>query len=133
MIDDVEIEAQVKRLLLGISFSSINSLLFKTAVSLGSNDLLPQLDEISKENPYPSYRLIDVMVCMEYKHCLNVDALIDIKKEHKDNLYVFNVLRHLIYRFLYMHEVDYRDQQRIAEAFEIKIKEQMLLQLKQQR
>lgn len=133
LIDDVEIEAQVKRFLLGISFSSINSLLFKAAISLGSNDLLPQLDEISKENPYPSYKLIDVMVCMEYKHSLNVDELIEIKKEHKDNLYVFNVLRHLVYRFLYMHEVDYRNQQKIAEAFDIKIKEQMILQLKQQR
>jgi hypothetical protein len=132
LIDDVEIEAQVKRFLLGMSFASINSLLFKTAISLGSYDLLPQLDEISQENPYPSYRLIDVMVCMEYKHCLNVDELIAIKKKHKDNQYVYNVLRHLVYRFLYMHEVDYRNQQKIAEAFDIKIKEQVLIQQKQQ-
>jgi hypothetical protein len=133
LIDDVEIEAQVKRFLLGMSFASINSLLYKTAISLGSYDLLPQLDEISKENPCPSYKLIDVMVCMEYKHCLNVDELISIKKEHKDNLYVYNVLRHLVYRFLYMHQVDYKSQQKIAEAFEITIKEQMLMQIKQQR
>jgi GTPase SAR1 family protein len=133
LIDDVELEAQVKKFLLGISFASINSLLLKTAISLGSYDLLPQIDEISKENPYPSYRLIDVMVCMEYKHCLNVDELIEIKKEHKDNQFVYNVLRHLVYRFLYMHEVDYRNQQKIAEAFDIKIKEQQILQLKQQR
>lgn len=133
LIDDVEIEAQVKRFLLGMSFASINSLLYKTAISLGSYDLLPQLDEISQENPYPSYRLIDVMVCMEYKHCLNVEELIGIKKEHKDNQYVYNVLRHLVYRFLYMHEVDYKNQQKIAEAFDIKIKEQLIMQLKQQR
>lgn len=133
LIDDAEIEAQVKRFLLGMSFASTNSLLYKAAISLGSNDIIPQLGEISRENPYPSYRLIDVMVCMEYKHSLNVDELIGIKKEYKDNQYVYNVLRHLVYRFLYMHEVDYKNQQKIAEAFDIKIKEQVLMQRKQRR
>lgn len=132
-LDDAEIELKVKRVLLSISFSSINSLLHKTAISLGSEHLLTQLDEISKETPYPSIQLIHIMVNLEYTHSLNIDDLIRVKNAHKDNLYVYNVLRHLVHRHLYMHNVGYKELQKIAEAFDFTIQEQRLLQLKHQR
>lgn len=131
VIDDNEIENSVKKALLSLSFSCINSILMKTALSLGSEDLLPQMIEIAQEFKFPSYKLISIMVSLEFNHALRIDEIVETKNQNEDNLYVYNVLRHLVHRFLYMHNVDYKKQQRISNEFGIKIIDQRILQLKQ--
>jgi hypothetical protein len=129
-IDEDKLEKMARKFLLALSFSTINAVLMKTSLSLGDNDLLDDNSKIVEENQHPAYEIIYMVMRMEFKHELPLTDLIEMKDKYKDNLFVYNMLRHLIYRFLYMHNVDYKMKPKIEEHFDIKITAQLQIQSK---
>lgn len=127
-IDEDKFTKLAKSFLLAISFSTINAVLTKCATSLGDPELLDDNKKIVETNQYPAYELIYMIMRMEYKNEFPFTALVELKNKYENNLFVFNMLRHLIYQYLYMHSVSFKIKPQIEKEFGIKITKQIAIQ-----
>ena len=123
-----EAEDFAKALLFRLFNNIILGTLFRAAANTGSSHLVAQVSRICGENTSPAYKLIELMVRMEYGYELPIKELSELKKQYHTNTYVVHALGNIVHRHLYLHNVDYKDQQRLTELFNIQMKNQRHMQ-----
>ncbi len=92
--------------------------------AIGYPKLYPVLDEIVKNNPENSVKLIDLSIHLDYEGKIPIDKIKNFNKELDKNKICTLILRNLVLERLYYFDEEIGDMQKISNILDIPIQQQ---------
>ena len=115
-----------------ISYSILFGLLHKIVYSIGYHKIVEIADAVNQENNTVASKLINLYIHIWYKKRLDFTKIAFLYTEFRNdkNNQAIYILKHIVSRHIYMHHVNYKDKQKIANLLRFSIKKQILAQEK---
>ncbi|MBQ3368632.1 toll/interleukin-1 receptor domain-containing protein [bacterium] len=122
VIKDEEYQRIANKIFWRLNFFQIYVVLTKTIRSIGSEHLIPFVDQITKEKETPSYQIILEGMKMTYEKNVDTNNLSNyIKKSNNYSLIAKNILRMFVIDYCRMNPVRFNEIQKLSNRLEIKI------------
>jgi len=127
---DFDIKEHVKsdanQYLFNLAFLMTYGMIKRVSNSIGSKKISGTLSKIVESYPYNSVKLIDVSVKLDYRYSFPWEELED-KNYITPNRLSYLIKQSLITHYLYMYETDHEQKIKIADKFNIKVKDQLII------
>jgi hypothetical protein len=126
---DEQIENSARNLYVQLCYETTFSVIKKIALSNGSEKLLPVFDEVSNgsENS-AALKLINLAIKLEFTNNIPFKLIESLSSELETNYIAIRMLKQIVIHHLYLHHVEVRDRQRIADILKLPIKAQRQIQ-----
>ncbi|WP_413175011.1 hypothetical protein [Anabaena azotica] len=112
---------EVESFYLGINYMVILAMLYKISFSLGSGQGREIYLQVTESKDKPSLRLIQQIIELQFEKRLDFNKIEKLHSEFSKNPVCDRFLKHIILRHLYMHDIGYRERQKIANMLSIPI------------
>jgi hypothetical protein len=97
-------------------------MILRTARAIGLAELEDMYREVLRGHQEEiSVQLIDLSVKLEHFKQTPENQIFDLDNKLRDHYFAHNLLRDLVFRYLYLKDVDYRTRQRLTARLEIKV------------
>ena len=127
MPEKTEIEKLVKKLLSRIMYMMHYHIFEATSYSVGTEKLISIFDDVAKKNDKHPFVLLSFMIKIRTTNKLDISELLDLKNRFKGNYFLLNLLKRTVIEYLYMHDLDYNDKNKIANIINIPVKKQLVM------
>ncbi len=115
---------QVESFYLGINYTVILAMLYKISFSLGSDKGREIYIKITEKKNNPSSRLIQEIIELQFEKRLDIDKIEKLHSEFSKNYVCDRFLKQIILRHFYMHDIGFKDRQKLANKLNIPIQVQ---------
>ncbi|WP_133510145.1 TIR domain-containing protein [Candidatus Thiosymbion oneisti] len=129
-LDNRQIEKAAKDIFLSLTYAVVFGMLKQIGRSVGSGDAIQGFREITNEDSTPAVKLITQSIEMWFTKVVDIKSLRKLTNSFDNNIVCNRMLKELVVQHIYMHHVDYRKKQQIAEALGIPVKGQRSIELK---
>lgn len=123
-LSNSKIIQEVESFYLGINYTVILAMLYKIAFSLGSAKGRDIYIKVTESNGKPSLCLIQEIIELQFEKKLDFNKIEKLHAEFLANLVCDRLLKHIILRHCYMHDIGFRDRQKLANKLNIPIQVQ---------
>lgn len=123
-LDDSKIIQEVKSFYLGINYNVILGMLYKIGFSLGSAKGRDIYTKVTESNYKPSFCLIQEIIELQFEKKLDTHKIDKLHSEFSKNPVCDRLLKQIILRHCYMHDIGYRDRQKLATKLNISMHDQ---------
>lgn len=120
------IKSNANQYLFRLAFLSKYGIIKRISNSIGSKKISNTLSKIVEQHPYNSIKLIDISVKLDFRYSFPWGELSDKNYIDSNNLSHL-IKQNLITHYLYIYETDYKQKLKIADRFNIKVKDQLLI------
>lgn len=110
----------------GLAFAFIK----KIADSVGSEHLSETFKEIEQSHTFPSIKLIDMAIKLEFYREFPFNEVRHLKKEYEKNIMALTILKTMVLEHLYMFETKEAEKQKICSLLGIPVQTQRLIDIK---
>ncbi len=123
-----KITQSAQNYVIGLSYLSSLAIIKRIAYSVGDENLKPTYDKILNNNPYNSYKLVNLSIVLNQPH-IPFDIIKQYTEEMETNKMCHLILRDLVIHHMYRFDTDYKMKAKIGSLnLKIDIKEQRLIQ-----
>lgn len=122
-----EIQKKSLQFLVDLSYLSSLAIITRISNSVGDDRLNKTFNKIVENNPYNSYKLINLSTNLNYPG-LPINIIEQYSKDMKGNIMCCRLLQDLVINHMYKFDVDYKDKSRIQSLLNIKIQNQNIIQ-----
>lgn len=122
-----EIRKESLQFLADLSYLSSLAIITRISNSVGDDRLNKTFDKILENNPYNSYKLINLSTNLNYPG-MPINIIEQYSKEMKNNIMCCRLLQDLVVDHMYKFDVDYKDKNRIQSLLRIKVQDQVYIQ-----
>lgn len=123
--DDIRKESL--RFLADLSYLSSLAIITKISNSVGDDRLNKTFEKILENNPYNSYKLINLSTSLNYPG-LPINTIEQYSKEMRNNIMCFRLLQDLVVDHMYKFDVDFKNKSRISSLLGLTIQDQLYIQ-----
>jgi hypothetical protein len=117
--DKMELDKFSRQIFWNMNFSVVYTFIDKIIRSLGSDKLINIIDDVCKKIDTPAAFLVKHGVLMWYDKNLQIDTITDNLKNSEYSEISKKIMKYVIVDHASMHEIDYRDKQKIANKLNI--------------
>ncbi|MEA5576786.1 hypothetical protein [Anabaena sp. UHCC 0451] len=110
---------EIESFYLGINYMVILAMLYKISFSLGSDKGREIYSKVTETKNNPSLRLIQQIIELQFEKRLDIDKIEKLHLEFSKNPVCDRFLKQIILRHLYMHDIGYKERQKIATKLNI--------------
>ena len=110
-----------------LSYLSSLAIITRISNSVGDDRLNKTFDKILENNPYNSYKLINLSTDLNYPG-MPINIIEKYSKEMKNNIMCCRLLQDLVIDHMYKFDVDYKDKNKIQSLLRIKVQDQVYIQ-----
>lgn len=128
-VDNRELEKEARSTFLLLTYGVIYGVLRKIAASCGSKEATEIYEEIERTTKTPAVKLINLAIQLQFEKKLDERRLSELSHEFESNITCDRILKEIVIQHIYMHHVQYKDKQRIAEILNIPVAGQRALEL----
>lgn len=129
IVDKNEIEDASRKILFNICELISYGFIKKISSSLGSEKLLETFEQVLENNSYPSFKLIDLCIKLEFERNFPYDSISKLNKEFETNYLAQAVLKDMVLNYVYMFPTSAGERQRICSILDISPAEQKQLEV----
>lgn len=122
-----EIQKKSLQFLVDLSYLSSLAIITRISNSVGDDRLNKTFNKIVENNPYNSYKLINLSTNLNYPG-LPINIIEQYSKDMRGNIMCCRLLQDLVINHMYKFDVDYKDKSRIQSLLNIKIQNQNIIQ-----
>lgn len=122
-----EIQKKSLQFLADLSYLSSLAIITRISNSVGDDRLNKTFNKIVENNPYNSYKLINLSTNLNYPG-LPISIIEQYSKDMNGNIMCCRLLQDLVINHMYKFDVDYKDKSRIQSLLNIKIQNQNFIQ-----
>ncbi|MBO4752871.1 MAG: DUF4062 domain-containing protein [Bacteroidales bacterium] len=122
-----DIQKKSLQFLADLSYLSSLAIITRISNSVGDERLNKTFDKILENNPYNSYKLINLSTDLNYPG-LPINIIEKYSNDMKGNIMCCRLLRDLVINHMYKFDIEYKDKSRIQSLLNIKIQNQNLIQ-----
>jgi hypothetical protein len=97
-----------------INFFTVYGVIYKIALSLGSDMLTAISDKVCNELDTPASFLVKHMILMWYTKCLHIDEIVGKLKDPRYSEVAKRAIKMAVANYCRLHRIDYKDRQRIV-------------------
>ena len=120
-LHDSKIIQEVKSFYLGINYNVILGMLYKIGFSLGSAKGRDIYTKVTESNYKPSFCLIKEIIELQFEKKLDTDKIEKLHSEFSKNPVCDRLLKQIILRHCYMHDIGFKHRQKLANILHIPI------------
>ncbi|MHB8390159.1 MAG: TIR domain-containing protein [Acidobacteriaceae bacterium] len=128
-VDNFELEKEARTTFLLLTYGVIYGVLRKIASSAGSKEASEIYGQIEKDKPTPAVKLINIAIELQFQKKITDKRLKELADEFKSNVTCHRLLQEVVVQHIYMHHVDYKEKQLIAERLRLPIATQRSIEL----
>ncbi|MEH2460107.1 hypothetical protein [Nostoc sp.] len=118
-LSNSKIIREVESFYLGINYTVILGMLYKIAFSLGSAKGRDIYIRVTESNDKPSFCLIQEIIELQFEKKLDIQKIDKLHSEFSKNPVCDRFLKQIILHHCYMHDIGYKDRQKVADKFKI--------------
>ncbi|MDZ8091310.1 MAG: hypothetical protein RMZ42_05135 [Nostoc sp. DedQUE05] len=123
-LSNAKVIREVESFYLGINYMIILAMLYKIAFSLGSAKGRDIYIKVTESNYKPSFCLIQEIIELQFEKKLDTHKIDKLHSEFSKNPVCDRLLKQIILRHCYMHDIGYRDRQKLATKLNISMHDQ---------
>ena len=134
-LSDAKIRREVESFFLGLNYAAILGMLYKISFSLGSAKGREIYIKVTKKIDTPALHLIQIIIELQFEKGLDLKKIekLHLKFSKNSRNRVCNrLLKHIIIRYYYMHDIDFRTRQQLSDKLNIPLQEHLLSALLKQ-
>lgn len=121
---DSKVIREIESFYLGMNYTVILSMLYKTSFSLGSTKGRDIYVKVTEKKDTPALRLIQEIIELQFEKRLDFNKIEKLHGEFSKNPICDRLLKQIILRHCYMHDIGFRDRQKLADKLNISIQMQ---------
>jgi GTPase SAR1 family protein len=129
VVNDEDVEDFSRRVLFNLCELISYGFLKKISTSLGSERLFETFLQVLGNNQYPSVKLIDLCIKLEFENNLPYALISKLIKEFENNFLSQSILKKMVMNYVYMFPTTAQERQRICSILGISGSEQKQLEL----
>ena len=130
---DAKITQKAESFYLTLNYVFIFVMLQKVAFSIGSVKGREIYIKVAKNKGTPASSLIQEIIELQFEKNMDFNKIEKLHEEFSKNPVCERLLKHIIIRHCYMHDIGYQDRQRIATKLNISIQAQRVITLTSQK
>jgi len=130
-VSNSKIGKEVESFYLGLNYTVILSMLYKISFSLGSARGRDIYIKVTEAKPTPVFELIQEIIELQFEKKVDFNKIVKLHTKFNKNSVCDRFLKHIVLRHFYMHDVGYKDRQKLASKLGISMKVQRSLRLNQ--
>lgn len=111
---DSDIRREAESFYVGLNYLMILAVLHKASFSLGSSQGREIYLKITGQQDTPASKLIQEIIELQFEKRLDFTKVERLHNEFSDNPVCDRLLKHIILRHCYMHDIGFRDRQKLA-------------------
>lgn len=115
---------EVETYYLGINYAVILAMLYKISFSLGSAKGRDIYIKVTEDKGTPAVRLIQEIIELQFEKRLDFKKVEKLHFEFSKNPICDRLLKEIILRYCYMHDIGYKERQKLADKLNIPMKTQ---------
>jgi GTPase SAR1 family protein len=123
-ISNQEVEKKAETFYFTLNFLAILALLNRTAFSLGSFKGREIYLKVTEDKKTPALQLIQEIIELQFEKKLDVRKIEKIHSDFSGNPLCDRLLKQIILRHCYLHDIGFRDRQKLADKLNIPIQRQ---------
>ncbi|MEH1799084.1 MAG: hypothetical protein V7L13_07915 [Nostoc sp.] len=123
-LPDSKIIREVESFYLGINYTFILAMLYKILFSLGSPKGRDIYMKVTETKNKPSFCLLQKIIELQFEKKLDTDKIDKLHSEFSKNPVCDRLLKQIILRHCYMHDIGFKHRQKLANILNIPIKVQ---------
>lgn len=118
---DSKVIREIESFYLGMNYTVILSMLCKTSFSLGSTKGRDIYVKVTEKKDTPALHLIQEIIELQFEKRLDFNKIEKLHMEFSKNPICDRLLKQIILRHCYMHDIGFRDRQKLADKLNISI------------
>ena len=118
-LDKEKVEKRAKNLFISLNYYLIFGTVVRIAESVGTRAAMSVCYEIEEELDTPAVSLVTLAMELQFIKKVDLERIKRIYKKNDKNLVVQRILKEIVIRHTYLHPIDYKEQQKLAEALTI--------------
>ena len=126
-MSDEKITRLVKRAFLDLNYSIILGVLNRASFSLGSARCREIYIKVTEDKVTPAARLVQEIIELQFEKKLDIKKIKLLHNEFSQNPICDHVLKYVILRHCYMHDIGYKYRQQLASTLDIPMQVQRKL------
>jgi hypothetical protein len=123
-LSNSKIIRKIESFYLGINYTVILAMLYKIAFSLGSAKGREIYIKVTESKEKPSLFLIQEIIELQFEKRLDFNKIEKLHAEFLANPVCVRLLKYIILRHFYMHDIGFKDRQKLASKLNIPIQDQ---------
>jgi GTPase SAR1 family protein len=128
-LSDSKIIQKIESFYFALNYGVILGMLHKVAYSLGSSKGREIYIKVAENKDSPASRLIQEIIELQFEKVIDFRKIEKLHSEFGNNPICDRLLKEIVLRHCYMHDIGYKDRQRIAEKLNISIHQQQLINI----
>ena len=132
-LSNTKIEDKAESFYLALNYAFIFVMLQKVAFSLGSARGREIYIKVAQDKNTPASSLIQEIIELQFEKKIDFSKIEKLRIEFSKNPVCDRLLKHIIIRHCYMHDIGYQDRQRIANKLNISMNSQRVITLASQK
>jgi len=117
---------EIKDFYMGMNYSVILGMLHRTSFSLGSAKGRDIYTKVAEKKNTPALHLIQEMIELQFEKKIDFNKIEKLHTEFSKNYTCDRLLKTIILRHCYRHDIGYKDRQRLANKLNISMRAQRL-------
>lgn len=118
-LSNSKIIRKIESFYLGINYTVILGMLYKISFSLGSDKGRDIYIKVTETNDKPSFCLIQEIIELQFEKKLDTDKIDKLHSEFSKNPVCDRLLKQIILRHCYMHDIGFKERQKLANILNI--------------
>lgn len=124
IVDKKDIDKTARRYIFNICEIISFGFMKKISSSVGSERLFETFEQVLGRNDFPSYKLIDLFIKLEFENNIPFDRIKTLYQEFTDNFMAQSILKIIVLNYVYMFPTNYSERQKICSILDIAANEQ---------
>ncbi|MEQ8755413.1 MAG: hypothetical protein RID09_18105 [Coleofasciculus sp. G1-WW12-02] len=123
-ISDSKIIREIEYFYLGMNYLVILGMLYKISFSLGSAKGREIYIKVTESKGNPAWRLIQEIIELQFEKKIDINKIDKLNIEFSKNYICQRFLKEIILRHCYMHDIGFRERQKLADKLNISMQTQ---------
>ena len=132
-LSDSKIIQEAKSFYLGMNYTVILAMLYKTSCSLGSVKGRDIYIKVAESKGMPALHLIQEIIELQFEKRLDINKIGKLHCEFSKNPICDRLLKQIILSHCYMHDIGFRDRQKLADMLNISVQVQRSIMIASKR
>jgi GTPase SAR1 family protein len=128
-VPDKKLSYQAQQIYLALNYWMILGVVNKVAFCMGSDKGREIYVNVANAKNSPASRLIQEIIELQFEKKIDFNKIENLHKEFSSNPICDRLLKHIVLRHCYMHDIGYKDRQKLAGILNISMQQQQLVNL----
>jgi nucleoside phosphorylase len=120
-LTNIAIKKKVESFIVSLNYALVFAILLKVAYSLGSSKGREIYIKTARAKKTPASSLIQEIIELQFEKKIDISKLENMYKQFTGNPVCQRLLKQIVIRHCYMHDVDYRERQQVSSKLGIQI------------